>query len=257
MGVGERNLKLTIAYDGTRFVGWQRQNNGPTIQGELEDKISLMTDCKTVLCGAGRTDAGVHALGMVANFKTDSSIPCDGFQKWLNSLLPDDIRVLEIEEVAADFHARISARGKFYQYRMALGGVSVPTERLYRLQLPGNLDLQAVASCLNELPGEHDFSSFEAIGSRDLSYEGGRGAIRRIFSAELKICANDPRYIDIEISGDGFLRYMVRNIVGTLIEIGRGRWAVEQFALLFAARDRAMAGPTAPAHGLFLKEVFY
>ncbi len=253
-----RNIRLTIAYDGTGYAGWQRQPNAPTIQGMVEAKIATMNGLPVSLHGAGRTDAGVHALAMVANFNTESHIPCLGFLNGLNSLLPDDIRVLDVREAALDFHARRSALGKTYQYRMRLGPVPIPTERLYSISLPEGLKIDAMRNCLAALLGERDFSSFEAVGSRDPLYAGGRGAVRKIFSARFDV---DTRFRSGEllfrVSGDGFLRHMVRNIIGSLILVGLGKRSEDWFTEIVAARDRNLAGPTAPAHALFLEKVLY
>lgn len=252
-----RNIKLVIAYDGLGYVGWQRQNNQPTIQGVLEEKLAVMTVESLSIHGAGRTDAGVHALGMTANFHTESTISCDGFLRGLNSLLPLDIRVLEVSEAEPDFHARRSAKGKCYLYTISICPVQLPTERHYTVNLTGNFEIASVKKCLKALVGLHDFSSFEATGSRDVEFTAGRGAVREIYSADLEIVTNDPLILQIIIAGDGFLRHMVRNIVGTVIEVGQGKTSFSEFREIFHAKDRTLAGPTAPAKGLFLKEVFY
>ena len=246
-----------MAYDGTAYAGWQRQKEDLTIQGVLEEKLAIMTGSPVTLHGAGRTDAGVHALGMVANFTTMTRIPAAGFCKGLNSLLPQDIRIRKAEEVAADFHARYSATGKVYLYNIAVDTVLEPTERLYRALIIGKFDPAPVTACLNVLIGRHDFSSFEAAGSRDTSHKEGRGAVREIVTAELLRDKDYPNKFQFVLAGDGFLRHMVRNIVGTLVEVGRGKRSVDDFTALLAAGDRSLAGPTMPANGLFLKEVFY
>lgn len=253
-----RTIKIVIAYDGTCYAGWQRQNERQTVQEVLEVGIGVMTGEKVTVHGAGRTDAGVHALAMTAHFLTDSSIPCGGFLRGLNSILPVDIRVLAVEESTADFHARFCALGKAYLYNFIIGSVLLPTERLYTVNLPleGIFNREAVSECLVGLVGKHDFSSFEAVGSRDLKIVGGLGAVREIFSADL-LEKNQQGHYAIEISGSGFLRHMVRNIVGTIFEVGSGKLSVQRFQEIVQARDRSLAGPTAPARGLFLKEVFY
>ena len=252
-----RNIKLILAYDGTAYAGWQRQKKDPTVQGVLEEKLAIMIGAPVTLHGAGRTDAGVHALGMVANFTTSSNIPVDGFYRGLNSLLPADIRVRMAEEVDAGFHARYNAVGKLYLYNITVDTLLMPTERLYRVLINGKFDPKPVKACLKKLIGRLDFSSFEATGSRDVSYEEGRGAVREIFTAELLQEKDSPNKFQFVLAGDGFLRHMVRNIVGTLVEVGQGKRSVAEFATLLAARDRSLAGPTMPANGLFLKEVFY
>lgn len=252
-----RNLMLKIAFDGTAYAGWQRQADQPTIQGVIEDKLLVMTRVKVAVHGAGRTDAGVHALGMTASFETESEIPCDGFYRGLNSMLPEDIRILEVIDKVPGFHARKSARGKFYLYKLQVGGICLPTDRLYCHHLKYDIDLGLIGECLGILVGEHDFSSFEATGSRDPRYTEGRGAVRTIKRAELTAGEGVPRPVAFEFIGDGFLRHMVRNMVGTLLEVGSGRISVGDFRDVLAGRDRTAAGPTAPARGLFLKEVFY
>jgi tRNA pseudouridine38-40 synthase len=253
----KRNIRLLLAYDGTNYAGWQRQKDLPTIQGVLEEKIAVITGHPAVLHGAGRTDAGVHALGMVANFATDAAIPCLGFRKGLNSMLPEDIRVLAVTEATKSFHSRFHATGKCYFYNLTIGEVLVPTERLYSANLRSPLIWEKLRACLALLVGRHDFASFEATGSRDPGYDGGLGAVREIFAAELHQDDRRPEKFRIMISGNGFLRHMVRNIVGTLVEVGQGRRSVNEFKNLIELRDRAAAGPTMPARGLFLKEVYY
>ena len=249
-----RNIKLTIAFDGTNYAGWQRQPDQPTIQGALEGKIAVMTREEVVLHGAGRTDAGVHALGMTASFRTAAQIPCTGFRAGLNSLLDDDIRILAVEEVEPAFHARRSATGKRYFYQIDIAALMLPTRRLYSAHVKTPLDVGSMEKCLPFILGRHDFSSFEAAGSRDPAMPG-RGAVREIYSASFQ--RTDETRLRFIIHGDGFLRHMVRNIIGTLLEIGRARLTVSDFGDIVAARDRSAAGPTAPARGLFLSEVFY
>lgn len=252
-----RNIKLVLAYDGTHYAGWQRQKEQPTIQGLVEENLARMTGALSVLHGAGRTDAGVHALAMVANFTTAAKIPCQGFCQGLNSLLPAAIRILEAEEVGAEFHARYDSVGKSYLYHIVNAPVVLPTDRLYALQVNGVLDCERMRQCLNLLLGEHDFASFEATGSRDLTAPGGRGAVRTIREASLSFPAPGSSRLTFEIKGDGFLRHMVRNIVGTVLEVGRGKKSLADFQGILAARNRALAGCTAPPQGLFLKAVYY
>ncbi|MFZ5764129.1 MAG: tRNA pseudouridine(38-40) synthase TruA [Thermodesulfobacteriota bacterium] len=252
-----RRLKLTIAYDGSQFAGWQRQSNAPSLQGAIEQQLARMTGEGIVLHGAGRTDAGVHALAMTAHFSTASSLSCQVLQRGLNGLLPDAIRILQVDEVDHHFHARISAKAKIYQYFFVTAPLLLPHRRLYCAHFPGDFDVDRVRRCLPFLHGLRDFSSFEAAGSRDLDKRAGRGAVRRIFAATLaEVDAANREYL-FEICGDGFLRKMVRNIVGTLIEVGQQRMTAVEFARLIEQRDRTLAGPTAPPCGLFLKQVFY
>lgn len=252
-----RNLKLVIAFDGAAYSGWQRQPDAPTIQGVLEEKIAIMTGAASTVWGAGRTDAGVHALAMTANFLTEAAIPCASFEKGLNSLLPPDIRILAVAEVGEDFHACHSAVGKTYFYNMIHGRQALPSERLYNSAFRGHFKLDTMRACLESIIGEHDFSSFEAVGSRDLSRPGGRGAVRRIYAAELIEDQHCSGRVLFFVTGDGFLRHMVRNIVGTLAHVGQGKRTIADFERVLAARDRKVAGPTAPACGLFLQQVHY
>ncbi len=252
-----RTIKLTISFDGTDYSGWQRQSNARTIQGDLEDKLSLMTAENIVIHGAGRTDAGVHALAMTAHFTTSSSLECYAFRRGLNSLLDYSVKILHAEDVDHTFHARISARAKEYHYFFSTEDVMPPCRRLYCAHLPLGFDLQRTRKCLSYLIGEHDFTSFEASGSRDREKENGRGAVRRIFSASLDYIEDPYPEYHFKICGDGFLRKMVRNIAGTLVEVGQHRMGNDYFNRLIAMKDRSHAGPTAPACGLFLKQVYY
>lgn len=250
-----RNVKLGIAFDGTAYAGWQRQADQATVQGVLEETIARMTQAEVTLHGAGRTDAGVHALGMVANFHTSSTISCQALKKGLNSLLPQDIRIVSVVDAPADFHARFHAKGKTYVYHVDCRPVHLPHCRLYSAHLPQEIDLSNMKKSLAMLVGEHDFSSFEASGSRDLAFSK-RGAVRRIFEASMEV-SPDKQSFSVVMRGDGFLRHMVRNIVGTIFEVGIGKIDPEQFRTIIASKNRAAASATAPAKGLFLKEVFY
>ncbi|MBU2538764.1 MAG: tRNA pseudouridine(38-40) synthase TruA [Proteobacteria bacterium] len=252
-----RNIKLVLAYDGTDFVGWQRQLGQPTIQQVVEEAIGRMTQTPVVLHGAGRTDAGVHAEGMTASFHTESNIPLSGLLQGLNSMLPHAVRVLDAEDVGDDFHARFNATGKVYVYSFVTAEIMPPCLRLYAAHIRGPFAYDAVRLCLPMLVGTHDFSSFEAVGSRDQSISGGRGAVRTLFSATLDEEAGNSRLYRLTIAGDGFLRHMVRNIVGTLFAVGRRRLTADEFQEIMLARDRTLAGATAPANGLTLKTVLY
>ncbi|OGQ87154.1 MAG: tRNA pseudouridine(38-40) synthase TruA [Deltaproteobacteria bacterium RIFOXYD12_FULL_56_24] len=252
-----RNIKLVLGYDGTGYAGWQRQLGQPSIQQVVEEALVRLTQAPVILHGAGRTDAGVHAEGMAANFQTESAIPLPGLVKGLNSMLPEAIRVLAAENVANDFHARYNATGKVYEYTFMATEIMPPCLRLYAVQVRRDFDCEAVQLCLPMLVGTHDFSSFETAGSRDLSLTGGRGAVRTIFTARLTAEGKDGRLYRLTIGGDGFLRHMVRNIVGTLFAVGRGRLAPLDFQKIVVARDRSQAGMTAPARGLTLKNVLY
>jgi len=249
-----RTLKLVIAFDGSNYSGWQRQKNAPTIQEEIEKKLSIILNRQTDLHGAGRTDAGVHAKAMTAHFITTKEHPCLSLQKGLNSLLPRDIRITQCAEMEPDFPARFNAKAKIYTYHISTAEIQLPTERLYTYHIPYQLDINAMARCLKIVEGTHDFTSFEAAGSRDTSVTNGRGAVRTILSTGL---IKSNQNISITLEGDGFLRYMVRNIVGTLVEVGRKKRSVEGFQAALEAKDRAMGGSTAPSHALFLERVIY
>lgn len=253
----QRNIRLVIAYDGTNFCGWQRQRNGPTIQEALEKTLGIITQETVQIHGAGRTDAGVHALGMVAHFTTTATMPASAFVKGPNSMLPKDIRILDAVDVPADFHARFSAQGKTYRYDFFTGAIQPPTERLYRTHFPCSFDPNRLHPSLDLLIGTHDFSSFEAVGSRDRTLTTGRMAVRTLFQAQCLVDPAHPEHFSFRFAGDGFLRYMVRNLVGTLLWVGTDRLSTEQFQDILAAKNRERAAPTAPACGLFLERVHY
>ena len=250
-----RTIRLLISYDGTGFSGWQRQKQDRTIQGEIESRLAIMTTEDVFLHGAGRTDAGVHAEGMVAHFQTRSSISCRAIVRGLNAMLPGAIRIYEAEEADSSFHARFSATGKQYQYTVFTGRIQPPRLRLYSLHVTSPLDFPAMRKCLGLLEGTNDFSSFENSGSRDKDDCSGRGAVRTIHEAVIQ--EKTAELFVFLFTGDGFLRNMVRNLVGTLLEAGRGNISSADFARILDARDRTMAGPTAPAHGLQLNKVLY
>jgi len=250
-----RNIKLLIGYDGTDFSGWQRQHKSRTIQGEIEFFLKRMTLENILLNGAGRTDAGVHADGMVAHFHTASKISCGDLLRGLNAMLPGAIRIFSVEEVSFSFHARFSALGKHYAYEIFTGKIHPPRLRLHTLHISSPLDVEAMRHCLPSILGPHDFSSFENSGTRDKTSTSGRGAIRTIHAATLS--KESTELITLNFYGDGFLRNMVRNLVGTLLEVGRGKITPLEFTTILAGKNRALAGPTAPAHGLCLKKVVY
>ena len=252
-----RNIKLVLAYDGTDYAGWQRQVGQLSIQQVVEEAIARLTRAQVIIHAAGRTDAGVHAEGMAANFQTESAIPLSGLVNGLNSMLPEAIRVLAAENVAHDFHARYNAKGKVYVYTFMATEIMPPCARLYAAQVRVPFAAAVVRLCLPMLVGTHDFSSFETAGSRDLATSRGRGAVRTIFVADLAEEETDSAVYRLTIAGDGFLRHMVRNIVGTLFAVGRGRLTPLDFQEIVAARDRSQAGTTAPAKGLTLKTVLY
>jgi len=244
-----RNIKLTIEYDGTAFHGWQIQPGLKTIQGVMRERIAQITQGKVNLLGAGRTDAGVHALGQVANFQTESAIDLTALQRGLNSLLAPDIVIKGIEEVEEGFHARFSARSKRYEYHILNRPYPSALLRAYAWFIPHQLNLASMEQCGRLLIGSHDFSSFRASGDES------RHSIREVI--RLQIERREGDLIVIVIEANAFLREMVRSIVGTLVDVGRGKTSLEEFQEIFEARDRRQAGMTAPALGLFLAEVKY
>ena len=245
-----RNIKLTLAYDGADFHGWQQQPGVPTIQGALNDAASKITQEKVFVQGASRTDAGVHALGQVAHFKTQSALSALEFQRALNALLPPAIRVVAAEEMGPDFHARWQAQGKTYRYRIFRGRVLPPFDHRRVLHYPWPLEEAAMAEAARKFEGEHDFSSFAASsGSEDDDRD--RQMIREIYSSEIAR-DTDREEIAYTVRGRSFLRYMVRKIVGTLIEVGKGRLAPDDIPRLFELRDRSQSGPTVTPEGLYL-----
>jgi len=246
-----RNLKITLQYDGTNYVGWQRQAAGTSIQGLLEEALAPMAGGAVVVHGAGRTDAGVHALAQIATVSFGGALEAPTLARALNAVLPSDVRVLAVDEVPHEFHARFSAVGKVYEYRIVNAPIVSPFVVRYAWHVSQPLDIEAMRAASTELVGAHDFAAFQGAGSdvgsserfvRRLEWDVGRGF-------ELPIV--------MRIEGDGFLRHMVRNIVGTLVEVGVGRWPPSRVADILASRDRSGAGPTAPALGLFLVRVEY
>jgi tRNA pseudouridine38-40 synthase len=243
-----RYFKLTIAYDGTDFHGWQIQSSRPTIQGEIVGVLRQLTQENVVLHGTGRTDAGVHALGQVGSFRTQSRLSAGEFQHALNALLPPSIRIVQAEEVGPDFSARFSAKGKVYRYRMYRGRVVPPMIWRYVLHYPYPLDEDAMRDAAARFVGIHDFTSFAAsTGSEEDDKE--RVTEREIYSTEL-VRTPDNEELVFTVHGRSFLRYMVRKMVGTLLDVGRGKLKPEDIDRLYELRDRSKSGPTVPSQGL-------
>ncbi|MBU1712654.1 MAG: tRNA pseudouridine(38-40) synthase TruA [Proteobacteria bacterium] len=243
------NFRLTVEYDGTAYNGWQRQKIGRTIQGEVEKAISVMTQQKVTLTGAGRTDAGVHALGQVANFVCDTILEPGVFIKGLNSLLPGDIIIRDCATVHQEFHSRYDAKSKIYNYRILNRGIPSAIGRQYAWFIRKKIDIDAMQEAASRLIGTHDFKAFEGSGSPR------KTTIRSVSRAGI-LPKKDDRIV-FEIEADGFLRYMVRNIVGTLVCVGLGKINPDDFNDILESRDRGNAGITAPPQGLFLVEVKY
>ena len=245
------NYKLTIAYDGTAYCGWQIQPNGISIQEIIQDKISIITKSKITLIGSGRTDSGVHALGQVANFHSPHIPDFYRFHGSLNSLLPHDIRILKIEEVNPSFPAQYSPIAKIYHYHLHLEHVPDPFKRLYSLHVKEKIDLNTLKESASLLLGTHDFTSFA-----NESHKGSasRDPIRTLKRLDI---IEQPGGVRLEFEGNGFLYKMVRNIVGTLLEVAAGKRTKEQLPLILTAKDRKTAGQAAPPQGLFLMKVEY
>jgi len=259
--------KLTVAYDGTSFNGWQTQPGLPTIQGTLAQALHRITGEMVLPQGSGRTDTGVHALGQVASVTLNSSIPAPNLQRALNNLLPGSIRILSIEAADPAFHARHNARRKTYEYRIAPQAICPPTLASFVWNCTRPLDLAAMQRAAAYVIGQHDFTSFAAtdpdLRSRndadgdehDDLPAAGRSAVRSIFTSSWSL-GEDGLFL-YRITGSGFLHHMVRNLVGIFVDIGRGRTPAEAIPAILAARSRSAAGPTAPPQGLFLVEVEY
>jgi tRNA pseudouridine38-40 synthase len=249
-----RNLKLILSYDGSDFAGWQVQPNAITVQGALASAIGRVTGEKVLPQGSGRTDAGVHALAQVVTFVTESPVPTANFVKALNDILPAAVRVLEVEEVAEDFHARKSARAKTYRYRIYRAAICPPFLARFVWHYPFPLDEEAMAQSAGLLEGEHDFTSFAAVDP-ERGREGTPASnVRRVFSSSWERLGDEFVYT---VTGSGFLHHMVRNLVGTFILVGKGTLKGQDVTRILEARNRSTAGATAPASGLFLVKVEY
>ena len=245
-----RNIKLIIEYDGSAYHGWQKQCNAHhTIQQILEDKIEIITREKPKLHSSGRTDAGVHAINQVANFRTTSLIPPPKLMLGINSLLPSDITIKSVEDVDPEFHARYSARSKVYLYRILNRRARAGLYRKYCWHVHNPLDLDVMVEAASYLQGRHDFSSFCAANSDT------EGTEREVLDTCLQRLEGD--FVHFTIEATGFLKYMVRNIIGTLVHVGIGKLTPADFKAILEAKNRTLAGPTAPPQGLFLKQVNY
>lgn len=238
-----KRIRLTVAYDGTRYHGWQIQNNGITIESELNRCLSELFGEEIKVIGASRTDSGVHAMGNVAVFDTQARMPAEKVSYALNQRLPEDIRIQCSEEVAADWHPRYCESRKTYEYRIYRGQFPMPVKRLYTYFTYHELDVEKMHQAAAYLVGEHDFKSFCQVGAQVES------TVRTIYSLEVEEQGKD---VVIRVCGNGFLYNMVRIIAGTLLEVGQGRRTPESMQEVLAACDRQKAGPTAPAHGLML-----
>jgi len=243
-----RKVKLTLEYDGTRYAGWQLQAKGETVQGEVEKALARLTGKKARVHGAGRTDAGAHALGQAAHFQTSSILPLRNIRDGTNSYLPPDIAVLKAEEAPADFHARYSARGKIYRYLLLIRPARTALLRDRAWRIEGPLNLAAMRRAAQPLLGRRDFSAFSAAGS---SVKEKTRTLKRI------AISRKGERVEFEFEADGFLYKMVRNIVGTLLLVGKGKMTPAEVGTILVSGDRTRAGPTAPARGLYLVKVIY
>lgn len=243
-----RNIKLTIEYDGTAYAGWQIQPNGVTIQETLERALAQLLGGPVRLHSSGRTDAGVHALGMVAAFRTEKTLPLRAFTDGLNSLLPRDIAIRGGEEMPAAFHPRFDAVGKHYRYTIFTGRYRSPLQRLYAWHLHRPLDIAAMRRAADHLVGEKDFAAFRGAGC------AAKTTIRRVDAVDIDAAGE---FIRVDVRGSGFLKHMVRMMVGTLVEVGVGRLSPDDVPAFFAPSGSLAKGVTAPAHGLCLVEVYY
>jgi tRNA pseudouridine38-40 synthase len=246
-----RTLKIVLQYDGTAYAGWQRQANGVAIQAILEDALGPIEGSPVVVHGAGRTDAGVHALAQVATVTLGVTMEPPALARALNAILPRDIRVLTVEETRPGFHARFSATGKVYEYRIVNAPLISPFLYRYAWHVRQPLDLDKVREASALLAGAQDFAAFQGSRAKVTSTR------RTVRSIDWEDGGGYDLPLVMRIEGNGFLRHMVRNIAGTLVDVGAGRWPPSRVTEILARRDRTQAGPTAPAHGLFLVRVIY
>jgi tRNA pseudouridine38-40 synthase len=245
----QRKFNIVLEYDGTEFFGWQRQKQTPTIQGEVEKALGTMTGQRVAVTGSGRTDAGVHARAQTAHFVCETNLTPKIFLKGLNGLLPQDIVVTDCRLAPEDFHARFSVRNKRYRYRILNRSLPSALDHRYAWHIRKKLCHRSMQTVLQTLAGTHDFRAFEGAGSPRSS------TVRTVMRAAL--CEGPPGYLYFEVTANGFLRFMVRNIVGTVVDVGLGKTDIQEFEAIFRSRDRTRAGPTAPPQGLFLMAVTY
>jgi tRNA pseudouridine38-40 synthase len=245
----EQTFKLIIEYDGSGFHGWQRQKNDRTVQETIEKALGVMTREPVTLTGSGRTDAGVHALGQTAGFKTRSRLDADVFFKGLNSLLPDDVVVRSCKQMPDTFHARFDVQSKHYRYHILNRAIPPAIGRQFIWHIRKPLDITAMTHAAGILVGNHDFKAFEGTGSPR------EHTVRTVTASTLKQTGGGNLTYDIE--ANGFLRFMVRNIVGTLVEVGLGKIPSRDVKKILLSKDRSLAGATAPPQGLFLMDVTY
>ncbi|MCP3099964.1 tRNA pseudouridine(38-40) synthase TruA [Myxococcus sp. K15C18031901] len=242
-------LKLTLEYEGTGYVGWQVQPNGPSLQSVLESSLAKLLGAPVSVRSAGRTDAGVHATGQVVSFDTERTLPLKAYVMGLNSLLPEDVAVVDAVEAPEGFDPRRWSRGKRYRYRVSNRRSRSPLRRATHWEVFAPLDVEAMRRAAASLVGRHDFSSFRAADCQ------AKHAVREVWKVAVEGTPGGD--ISFVVEGTAFLKHMVRNLVGTLMEVGKGRKPEAWVAEVLAARDRKRAGPTAPAHGLVMEEVFY
>lgn len=244
-----QNFRLTVEYDGTCYHGWQRQKHDVTVQAEIEKRLALMTGQRISLVGSGRTDAGVHALGQVAHFKCETRLDAATFRKGLNSLLPDDIVITDCRQTTQDFHARFDVKSKIYHYRILNRKLPSALLRFYTWHIRNPLNVMLIEEARQFLLGRHDFKAFEGAGSPRAH------TVRNIMTAKWTV--SDDQIHQLCIEADGFLRYMVRNLVGTLVDVGAGKISPMEFKEILLSKDRSRAGATAPPQGLYLVRVNY
>ena len=244
-----RNIRLTLQYEGTRYQGWQRQvSTDNTIQGKLENLLTKMCGEPIEVHGSGRTDAGVHALGQVANFHTNSAMPVDEMMVYINRYLPEDIAVVALTEAAPRFHSRLNARGKHYEYRVINSNIPNVFYRRYALEVEEKLDIKAMEQAAAYLCGEHDFKSFTS------AKKSKKSTVRRIDAITI---TREGDVLTFSFQGNGFLHHMIRILLGTLLQVGRGERTPESILQIIEAQNRELAGPLVPARGLTLVEVFF